>query len=158
MATEIERKFLVKGDRWRSLTQGILYRQGYLPTQEQCTVRVRVVGQQAYLTIKGPTVGRSRAEFEYEIPVTDAEELLETLCVQPLIEKKRYKITNAGFIWEVDEFSGENQGLIIAEIELKAENQAFEKPDWIGEEVTHDSRYFNSSLVNYPYRQWSSGL
>ncbi|NJK36678.1 MAG: CYTH domain-containing protein [Oscillatoriales cyanobacterium RM1_1_9] len=157
MATEIERKFLVVGDHWRSLTQGVLYRQGYLPTQGPCTVRVRVVGQQAYLTIKGPTVNHTRAEFEYEIPLLDGEEMLETLCLRPLIEKRRSKIAYRGFVWEVDEFFGENSGLIVAEIELADENQEFERPDWIGAEVTQDSKYFNASLIRYPYSQWSVG-
>lgn len=155
MATEIERKFLVKGDQWRSLATGTLYRQGYLSTKKGCTVRVRLAGDQGYLTIKGLTQGCSRAEYEYPIPAEDAQEMLDNLCEAPLIEKTRYKIEYAGLIWEVDEFAGENQGLIIAEVELTDENQSIELPDWIGKEVSDDSRYYNANLVENPYSQWS---
>ncbi|WP_041780115.1 CYTH domain-containing protein [Allocoleopsis franciscana] len=155
MATEIERKFLVKGDQWRSLATGIGYCQGYLSTKKGCTVRVRLVGNQGYLTIKGLTQGCSRAEYEYSIPADDAQEMLDNLCEAPVIDKTRYKIEYAGLIWEVDEFAGENQGLIIAEVELIDENQSIELPEWIGKEVSDDPRYFNANLVQYPYRQWS---
>ncbi|HEY9608812.1 CYTH domain-containing protein [Allocoleopsis sp.] len=155
MATEIERKFLVKGDQWRLLATGTVYRQGYLSTKKDCSVRVRLAGNQAYLTIKGVTEGCSRAEYEYPIPAKDAQEMLDNLCQAPLIEKTRYKIDYAGLIWEVDEFVGENQGLIIAEVELTDENQSIELPDWIGKEVSDDARYFNANLVQYPYSQWS---
>ncbi len=155
MATEIERKFLVKGDQWRKLADGVVYRQGYLPTQKGRTVRVRVIGNQGYLTIKGPVVSHVRSEFEYPIPIEDAAEILETLCDRPFIEKKRYKISVKDLVWEVDEFFGENQGLIIAEVELNDPNQIIDIPDWIGEEVSSDPRYYNSSLVKYPYSQWS---
>ncbi|MGB3402218.1 MAG: CYTH domain-containing protein [Microcoleaceae cyanobacterium] len=155
MAVEIERKFLVKNDAWRSLARGTLYCQGYLPTAAGKTVRVRIVGELAYLTIKGPSNGTSRAEFEYLIPVKDAKEMLETLCEQPLIEKTRYKILIDGLTWEVDEFLGENKGLILAEVELTDEDQVINLPDWIGEEVSHDSRYYNSHLVKNPYCKWS---
>lgn len=155
MATEIERKFLVKGDQWRSLATGIGYRQGYLSTKKGCTVRVRLVGNKGYLTIKGLTQGCSRAEYEYQIPAADAQEMLDNLCEAPVIDKTRYKIEYAGLIWEVDEFAGENQGLIIAEVELIDENQSIELPEWIGKEVSDDPRYFNANLVQYPYRQWS---
>ncbi|MFM7384682.1 MAG: CYTH domain-containing protein [Microcystaceae cyanobacterium] len=156
MATEIERKFLVNGDQWRSLAVGQRYCQGYLPTQDNVTVRVRIVGEKAYLTLKGPTQGMSRSEFEYDIPVTDAEILLNTLCQRPWIEKWRYRIPMGDLVWEVDEFLGENQGLILAEVELVSEDQTFDRPDWIGPEVTGDRRYYNSNLVNYPYQQWSA--
>jgi CYTH domain-containing protein len=152
MATEIERKFLVKGDEWRSLGVGEIYRQGYITNDNGRTVRVRVVGEQGYLTIKGPTTGMGRAEFEYKIPVEDAQELLETLCDRPFIEKTRYKINIGDLIWEVDEFWGENQGLILAEVELETEDQIIDIPNWIGEEVTSDPRYYNSNLVKNPYR------
>ena len=154
MAVEIERKFLVKGESWRSLTQGVAYRQGYISAQKNTTVRVRVVGEQGYLTIKGPTQGKSRAEFEYGIPVEDAQEMLETLCDRPLIEKIRFKLKQNGLVWEIDEFLGENQGLILAEVELEDENQTIELPNWVGKEVSDDSRYFNASLVKQPYSQW----
>ncbi|WP_414571275.1 CYTH domain-containing protein [Nostoc sp. CCY 9925] len=154
MAKEIERKYLTIGDSWRGLGQGSVYRQGYIPTQDKATVRVRIVGDKAYLTIKGPTVQYSRLEFEYPIPVQDAQEMLETLCQRPFIEKIRYKIESGGLIWEIDEFDGVNKGLILAEVEVSDENQQLELPDWIGEEVSHDSRYFNSNLVKHPFSQW----
>ncbi|MBD2499311.1 CYTH domain-containing protein [Anabaena azotica] len=153
MAKEIERKFLVDGDSWRQLGEGSLYRQGYIPSQG-ATVRVRIAGNQGYLTIKGPTVNFSRSEFEYPIPLADAQEMLDTLCDRPLIEKTRYKIEWAGFVWEVDEFAGANQGLILAEVELTDEAQQIEIPDWIGTEVTGDPRYFNSYLVKHPFEEW----
>ena len=153
MGKEIERKFLVKGDRWRSLGKGVLYRQGYIPTSGKQTVRVRIIGDTGYLTIKGATVGHSRLEFEYPIPLQDAQEMLENLCSHPLIEKKRYKIPQGDLIWEVDEFRGENEGLIIAEVELQTENQAITLPDWIDREVT-DPKYYNANLAKVPYSQW----
>ena len=155
MATEIERKFLVNGDHWRSLGTGEYYKQGYIPTQDQTTVRVRIVGDRGYLAIKGENEGIVRAEFEYPIPLDDAEIMLTTLCRPPFIEKIRYRIPQGDLIWEIDEFSGENQGLIIAEVELQTEHQAIALPDWIGQEVTADPRYYNSNLVNHPYQCWS---
>ena len=155
MPTEIERKFLVKGDEWRTLATGTAYRQGYLSTKKGCTVRVRLVGNQGYLTIKGSTKSISRAEYEYPIPAKDAIEMLDNLCEASLIEKTRYKIEFAGLTWEVDEFAGENQGLIIAEVELADENQTIKLPDWIGKEVSDDPRYFNANLVQHPFSQWS---
>ncbi|ACK69016.1 adenylate cyclase [Gloeothece citriformis PCC 7424] len=155
MAIEIERKFLVKGDGWRSLGSGIVYRQGYIGTQNpETTVRVRVIGEQGYLTLKGKTQGAVRAEFEYPIPVEDALEMLDTLCDRPLIEKTRYKIKQGELTWEVDEFIGDNQGLIIAEVELQQENQVIELPDWIAQEVTGDLRYYNVNLVKNPFLKW----
>ncbi|NES67651.1 MAG: CYTH domain-containing protein [Okeania sp. SIO2D1] len=120
------------------------------------TLRARIVGDQGYLTIKGPSVGNSRSEYEYSIPVEDAQEMLNTLCSSPLIEKVRYKVFHGNFIWEVDEFAGDNQGLIVAEVELDNENQEVELPDWIGEEVSHDKRYTNSNLSKNPWKNWSS--
>jgi len=155
MGTEIERKFLVKNDNWRALGQGKPYRQGYLTTSPDCTVRVRIAGDQGYLTIKGATTGISRAEYEYGIPLEDAAQLLDTFCQPPLIEKTRYRIPAAkGLVWEVDEFAGENQGLIIAEIELPNAEQSVELPDWIGPEVSNDPRYFNSNLSKHPFSRW----
>lgn len=154
MAIEIERKFLVKNNIWRSLATGCLYRQGYLPSQNLTTIRVRTVGDQGYLTIKGKNTGMSRLEFEYEIPLTDANELLENLCQTPLIEKYRYCIAWGNHTWEVDEFLGQNQGLIVAEVELKHETEAIAIPDWIGQEVTGDRRYYNVNLAKIPYSQW----
>ncbi|MGB3532762.1 MAG: CYTH domain-containing protein [Microcoleaceae cyanobacterium] len=158
MAVEIERKFLVKNDTWRSLSTGVVYCQGYIPTAPGKTVRVRIIGEQGYLTIKGPSNGTSRAEFEYLIPIEDATEILETLCERPFIKKKRYQIIINELTWEVDEFLGENKGLILAEVELIDENQAVDLPDWIAEEVSYDSRYYNSNLVKNPYCQWSDSM
>jgi adenylate cyclase len=154
MATEIERKFLVRGQEWRQLATGVIYRQGYIASSKDCTVRVRVAGNQGYLTIKGGTQGISRAEYEYAIPLTDAMELLDTLCQQPLIEKTRYRVPWHGVVWEVDEFVGENQGLTIAEVELTDPEQVLDLPDWIGEEVSHDPRYFNANLARHPFSRW----
>ncbi len=154
MAKEIERKFLVVGDAWRALAQGVHYRQGYLNSIKERTVRIRTVGEKAVLTVKGPTVGVTRMEFEYQIPYDDCVAMLENLAEQPIIEKKRYKIPMGEFVWEIDEFFGVNEGLIVAEVELKSEDQAFEKPEWIGKEVSGDPRYFNSNLVAHPYSTW----
>ena len=152
MSTEIERKFLVRGTDWR---QGapVRLRQGYLNRDKERTVRVRIAGSRAYLTIKGLTRGVSRPEFEYEIPLQDGEALL-TLCDGLPLEKDRYTLQHAGATWEVDEFLGANAGLAIAEIELNDERQEFERPGWLSTEVTADPRYFNSSLIAAPYRTW----
>jgi adenylate cyclase len=154
MAIEIERKFLVKGDTWRSLGTGQVYRQGYITTVNSTTVRIRIVGDRGYLTIKGKTDGIARSEFEYLIPVEDAQSMLDTLCDRPLIEKIRYKIQLGNLLWEVDEFLGENQGLIMAEVELDDANKTIELPDWIAKEVSSDRKYYNSNLAKYPYQQW----
>ena len=159
MGKEIERKFLVQGDGWRT-GQGLRYRQGYLSTEKARTVRVRLVASEAsgeawgYLTIKGKSTGASRAEYEYAIPPQDARELLETLCHQPLIEKIRHRITVGNDTWEVDEFLGVNAGLVIAEIELAELDQPFTHPSWLGREVTDDPRYYNSNLVAHPFSNW----
>jgi CYTH domain-containing protein len=152
MAVEIERKFLVIGDGWRT-ADGVLYRQGYLNRDKTRTVRVRLAGEQAFLTIKGKTVGISRAEFEYAIPVADANDLL-ALCDGTLIEKIRHKITYAGILWEVDEFLGDNAGLVVAEVELQAADQQLELPDWVGVDVSDDARYYNSNLSSHPFLSW----
>lgn len=158
MSTEIERKFLVIGDGWRAniegVAPGVRYRQGYLPADSSVTVRVRVAGERGYLTIKGLHAGLSRAEFEYEIPLTDAEQMLTALCVQPVIEKTRYRVPHAGLIWEVDEFGGANAPLVLAEVELESEAQSVNAPDWIGQEVSSDVRYTNFYLSQHPYSTW----
>ena len=154
MAKEIERKFLLAGEGWRALAQGTRYRQGYLSTAKECTVRVRTIGGSGFLTIKGISVGATRNEYEYEIPAADADEMLDDLCTKPIIEKDRYKIPLGGVTWEVDEFLGDNEGLIVAEVELQSEEQTFPKPDWIGEEVTGDPKYFNANLVARPFSTW----
>lgn len=154
MGIEIERKFLLAGDAWRSLGQAVLLRQGYLSSTRERVVRVRIEGEQAMLTIKGANVGATRGEWEYPIPLADAAELLDGLCEQPLIEKYRHRIEHAGMVWEVDEFLGANAGLVVAEIELASEDQPFEKPDWIGAEVSGDARYYNANLIRHPFSQW----
>ena len=153
MALEIERKFLVKGEGWRN-GQGKMYRQGYLNSDENRNVRIRLVDDRGYLTVKGISNGATRVEYEYEIPGTEAEAMLDNLCETPLITKKRYQVEFEGFVWEVDEFFGDNEGLIIAELELVSEDQVFIKPEWIGEEVTGDPRYLNSNLIHRPYSKW----
>ena len=155
MAKEIERKFLVRGDAWRTLANGTMYRQGYLNSDKERTVRIRTADAGAFLTIKGITVGATRSEYEYEIPFDDGKEMLDTLAEKPLIEKKRHKIRSGNLTWEVDEFLGENAGLIIAEVELASEDQVLGKPSWVGDEVTEDPRYFNVNLVKKPFTGWS---
>jgi CYTH domain-containing protein len=156
MGKEIEKKFLILNNDWRHLGTGEPYCQGYLNSEKERTVRVRTIGDRGILTIKGPNIGGVRLEYEYDIPFDEAREMLHELCRKPLIEKTRYKIPFKGFIWEVDEFKGENAGLIFAEIELQHEGQEFAKPSWIGKEVTDDSRYYNANLVKNPYSNWKS--
>ena len=151
MGTEIEKKFLIADNNWQGLAVGKAYFQGYLNSEKGRTVRVRTIGDKGFLTIKGPNDHGARLEYEYDIPLQDARELLERLCHKPLIEKIRHCIPFAGFIWEVDEFKGENQGLLLAEIELAFVGQDFEKPPWIGQEVTGDIRYYNANLVRNPF-------
>lgn len=158
MALEIERKFLMKDESWRGLAKGVHYRQGYLNSSQGATVRVRTIGEQGYLTIKGPSRNGARLEYEYQIPIADATEMLTKLSASPIVEKLRHAISFDGFIWEVDEFLGENAGLIFAEIELDHPEQAFSLPPWIGREVTHDPRFYNSSLARNPYCQWKNEL
>ena len=153
MGVEIERKFLVIGDAWRS-APGTRYSQGYLNRDKERTVRVRLAGDKAFFTIKGLSRGATRVEYEYEIPPVDGEALL-VLCEKPIIEKIRRVIAVDGMTWEVDEFLGDNAGLVVAEIELRSEDQEFTHPGWLGAEVTHDSRYFNSSLASHPFSRWS---
>ncbi len=156
MNIEIERKFLVKGDGWKvAAGDGVLCKQGYLDSGKGVTVRVRIMGEQAFLTIKGATTGITRAEFEYEIPVSDATELLG-LCGDAIVEKRRHFITHAGNLWELDVFSGANAGLIMAEIELEIEEQSFDLPDWIGHEVSADPRYRNGHLARHPFSKWDA--
>ncbi len=155
MAKEIERKFLVRSDGWRRAARaGVSYRQGYFPTAEGCTVRVRIAGGKAFLTIKGKAAGLSRDEFEYPIPPGDAGQMLESLCLKPLIEKTRYDVDVCGVHWTVDEFAGANEGLVLAEVELEDERQQIALPDWAGEDVSGDWRYTNRSLVSHPWREW----
>ncbi|NIP74402.1 MAG: CYTH domain-containing protein [Gammaproteobacteria bacterium] len=156
MAVEIERKFLVRDDTWRAgAGPGVRYRQGYLTESGPASVRVRVGGARAFLNIKTATLAMHRLEFEYEVPVADAEHMLEEMCLRPLIEKTRYDVDYAGRTWEVDLFEGDNQGLVVAEVELDAPDQPFEVPPWAGDEVTHDHRYYNVCLVRHPFKQWA---
>lgn len=154
MGTEIERKFLVTGDSWRGQGTSTVFRQGYLSTVKERTVRVRAAGDEGTLTIKGITVGASRTEFEYEIPVEDADTMLDELCEKPIIEKTRDVVEVDGTTWEIDEFGGVNDGLIVAEVELDSPDEQFTRPDWLGDEVTDDPRYFNANLIAHPYTQW----
>lgn len=153
MGMEIERKFLIANDSWRPGAKGIPYAQGYLSRGRGNTVRVRLAGEEAFLTIKGPVVGISRPEFEYSIPVAEARELL-SLCDGPLIEKTRFKIVAEGHLWEIDEFHGENDGLFVAEVELNDPNEEVLLPPWLGKEVTGEARYYNSNLTVHPYQEW----
>ena len=156
MAKEIVRKYLVTSTEWKSLSEKKLYRQGYLAINNGGVVRVRTVSDKGYLTIKSQRNNLTRDEFEYEIPFEDAEYMLENLCIKPLVEKYRTKINYNGMVWEVDDFIGENEGLVIAEIELEYENQKIDLPSWIGAEVTNDPKYYNSNLVNMPYSRWKN--
>jgi adenylate cyclase len=154
MGLEIERKFLVDEEAWRQLgAQGLLHRQGYLNTSPERTVRVRIAGDRGFLTVKGLVIGASRPEFEYQIPHDEALALLE-ICEKPLVEKYRHEIEDGAVTWEVDEFLGFNQGLILAEVELQSEDQVFSKPSWVTEEVTQDRRYYNANLVENPFSNW----
>jgi adenylate cyclase len=158
MGIEIERKFLVKGEDWKKQGDGQRYQQGYLSSHPDRTVRVRTVGNSGYLTIKGRTTGASRAEYEYPIPYPDAQEMLEQLCEKPIIEKLRYRIDYKGLLWEIDEFQGENRGLVVAEVELTDAQQMVVLPDWIDREVTAEARYYNANLVNHPFSQWDESV
>ena len=154
MGIEIERKFLVKDASWKAAAdQGRVCRQGYLLSDGGMTLRVRLIGENAFLTIKGPSRGISRQEFEYEIPSADAEALLE-LC-EHHVEKVRYLISYAGSVWELDVFAGANEGLVLAEIELESEEQKISRPEWVGEEVSGDPRYYNACLAKHPFTGWS---
>ncbi|HZL09482.1 MAG TPA: CYTH domain-containing protein [Prolixibacteraceae bacterium] len=157
MALEIERKFLVDSTKWTPTGQGTSLIQAYLSIDPNPTVRIRIAGEKAFLTIKGRSETISRPEFEYEIPVDDAAEMLKLAISNP-VEKIRHKVLYKGFLWEVDIFSGENAGLIVAEIELNSEIQEFEKPDWILKEVSGDRRYYNSFLSEHPFQKWSDRM
>lgn len=156
MPVEIERKFLLGDVSVLVGREGTYFRQGYIATADSTTVRVRIAGDLAFLTVKGPTVGMSRPEYEYEIPVRDAEEMLGNLCRQPTLEKRRYLVEFEGLTWEVDEFLGENKGLHVAEVELKDEEQHVPLPAWVGEEVTGQAEYYNSRLAAKPFSRWGN--
>lgn len=155
MPTEIERKFLVDGDGWRDAVESeTRIMQGYLANNQNATVRVRVAGDQAWLTIKGMMRGASRSEYEYAIPSEEAVTMLDELAVSAPIDKVRYRVRCGEHVWDLDVFAGENQGLVMAEVELASEDEAFEMPDWAGREVTGDGRYYNVNLARHPYRHW----
>lgn len=156
MGIEIERKFLVTSDAWRPLGTAVRIRQGYLSIDAERTVRVRTLDKRACLTVKGrPRDGElARSEFEYDVPFADAEAMLDTLCVKPLLDKARTTITAGILHWEVDEFFGENAGLIVAEVELASADQILVLPAWVGADVSHDARYFNANLIALPYSRW----
>ncbi|MFT5685843.1 MAG: adenylate cyclase [Myxococcota bacterium] len=156
MGTEIERKFLVTSEVWRQEGAGERMQQGYLSVDPERTVRIRLTGSLARVTIKGRTIGASRPEFEYDIPPEDARQLL-ALCIPPLIDKTRYRVPHGAHTWEVDEFHGDNAGLVVAEVELSVEGEPVLLPDWVGEEVTEQVAYYNSSLIRRPYCTWESG-
>ena len=156
MGTEVERKFLVTSDAWRAgVRDALRMRQGYLPGIETASVRVRIAGERAWLKIKSATLDVSRREYEVPIPLADAEEIIDLLCERPLIEKTRHHVPHGRHVWEVDVFEGENAGLVVAEIELGTPDEPFDRPPWLGEEVSHDPRYYNVSLVRHPYRAWA---
>lgn len=155
MATEIERKFLVRDDSWRADAHArVRYEQGYMANTEQCSVRVRIGGGNAYVNIKGSTVGASRLEFEYPVPIDDARVMLRELCLPSVVEKTRHLVSYADREWEVDVFEGDNAGLVVAEIELADASETVSLPPWAGEEVTEDVRYYNSNLASTPFKRW----
>ena len=155
MGKEIERKYLVDTTTWTPQGSGTHFKQGYLNSQKERVVRVRIEGDRARLTIKGTSVGVTRSEFEYEIPLEDAQILLDSLCEQPLIDKHRHKEIHGGKTWEIDVFHGDNEGLVVAEIELATEDERFDAPAWAVREVSSDPRYFNSNLLKHPYKDWA---
>lgn len=155
MATEIERKFLVLNEDWRDIVKSdAQIVQAYLASNEFSSTRIRIQGDKANINIKSATLGITRTEFEYAIPVVDAQLMIDNLCVKPVIEKTRYMINYMHHTWEIDIFSGDNEGLIVAEIELSSPDEAFEKPSWLGKEVSNDARYYNVCLVKNPYKSW----
>lgn len=155
MATEIERKFLVTSDAWRQqVTRQMILKQGYFGAAKKASIRIRISGDSANINIKSATLDIVRKEYEIPIDLNDAEEMLEDLCERPVIEKVRYLVPFGNHVWEVDEFSGDNQGLLVAEIELSSPDEEFEKPEWLGDEVSHDERYYNVCLVKNPYKNW----
>lgn len=155
MAIEIEHKFLLANDEWRqAVHRSVVYRQGYLSSEPTTSIRVRISDEHAWLNIKSAVIGTHRHEYEYEIPLADADEIISNLCRKPLIEKTRHLVRDDGNLWEIDEFAGANQGLVVAEIELPEIGMAFNKPAWVGLEVTDDLRYYNNNLVAHPYSEW----
>ena len=157
MPTEIEKKFLVQNDSWRAhVIRYSHFKQGYMSSNVSCSIRVRIEAKNAWLNIKSATLGITRKEYDYEIPVDEAEEMLASLCDKPLIEKTRYFVEHDKHTWEIDVFSGENEGLVVAEVELESTDEAIKLPDWVGTEVSDDPRYYNVCLIKNPYSAWAS--
>jgi adenylate cyclase len=157
MALEVEHKFLLANDDWRGeIDHSVHYKQGYLSSSPLSSIRVRISDSHAWLNIKSATIGSHRQEFEYEIPLSDANSILDELCHKPLVEKMRHFVYREPHVWEIDEFMGDNQGLIVAEIELTAIGEAFAKPVWLGREVTEDLRYYNNNLCKHPFKDWAN--
>ena len=155
MPVEIERKFLIRNDSWKpSVDHSTVIRQGYLAPLSKASIRVRIDGDRANINIKSATLGIHRMEYEYPIPMDEAIEMLDQLCERPQIEKTRHRIKLGKHVWEIDEFAGDNAGLVMAEIELGSEDEDFDRPDWLGEEVTDDKRYYNVNMVRHPYKDW----
>ncbi len=155
MANEIEHKYLIINDDWKAhADDGIQIIQGYMGSNEKSSIRIRINGDKANLNIKSKTIGIKRSEYDYKIPLEEAKEMLEILCDKPLIEKTRYHVKHENHTWEIDVFAGDNEGLIIAEIELDTTDETFNLPDWAGEEVSNDPRYYNICLVTHPFKQW----
>jgi len=157
MALEVEHKFLLANSDWRAeIDHSVHYKQGYLSSSPLSSIRVRISDSHAWLNIKSATIGTHRQEFEYEIPLADANSILDELCHKPLIEKMRHFVYRGQHVWEIDEFMGDNQGLIVAEIELSEVGESFAKPAWLGGEVTEDLRYYNNNLCKYPFKDWKN--
>jgi adenylate cyclase len=155
MAVEIEHKFLLANNEWRKqISYSVKYKQGYLSAVATSSIRVRITDEQAWLNIKSATIGTHRHEYEYEIPLSDAHEIMINLCRKPIVEKTRHLVIHDGNTWEIDEFEGDNDGLIVAEIELTEVGATFSTPTWLGEEVTSDHRYYNNNLASHPYSIW----
>ncbi|PIE00399.1 MAG: adenylate cyclase [Thiothrix nivea] len=156
MATEIEHKFLLANEGWRQqIIRSVAYRQGYLSNNKSASVRIRIAGDTANINIKGMTIGVQRSEYEYPVPLADANEMLDQLCLRPLIEKVRHFVEYGGKIWEIDEFGGDNAGLVVAEVELEAVGEDFELPHWAGDDISGIERYYNVALIHYPFSQWT---
>ena len=155
MGTEIERKFLVdpKG-AWRESEKHLICKQGYISTKSTCSMRIRIMGERGFLTMKTKREGIQRDEFEYEIPVADAQHMLDHYCDSSIVQKIRHYIRHAGMLWEIDEFKGDNEGLIMAEVELESIDQEITTPDWAIKEVSGDPRYFNAMLAKFPFKEW----
>ena len=156
MKKEIERKFIILGSSYKDLGDYKHCIQGYIPSTNKPLIRIRTIGNQSFLTMKSDVNGITCLEYEYKIPNQDAKDIMELFCKQSIVEKNRYRIRYKSTLWDVDEFLGENEGLVVAEVELNSENQPYNKPDWIGQEVSTDKKYYNCNLANYPYTQWNN--